>query len=263
MSSLKRALALLDLFTGDRPAWTAEAIAQHLGYSVPTVYRYLRELSEMGLLRGESGAHFVLGPKIIELDYQLRIGDPLLAAGRESIRRLAEATGCDLVLVTVCGGHIVTVHQEFGTEGINASYGRGRRMPLFRGAMSKCLLSALPRPQLRKLHAQQVEEGGDAPPWDTLLAQTKRIRQDGYALTRGELDEDNVGLAVPLTSPGHKVVAALGFIMSSRRFELIEIKRAVAMLEACVAQIQRHLAASASQDVRAAGDEGGVERATA
>lgn len=250
MSSLKRALAVLDLFTGERPAWTAEEIALHLDYSLPTVYRYARELSEMGLLRGESGAHFVLGPKIIELDYQLRIGDPLLNAARESMHRLAEGTGFDVVLVTVCGGHIVTVHQEFGTEGINASYGRGRRMPLFRGAMSKCLLAALPRPQLRKLYNQYAQQGwnaGDLPSWDTLLEQAKRIRHEGYAVTMGELDQDNVGLAVPLANSGHKVVAALGFIMSQRRFALIEIKRAVALLEGCVRDIQRHLSESAKQ----------------
>lgn len=251
MSSLMRALAVLDLFTGERPAWTAEAIARELDYSVPTVYRYLRELSEVGLLRGETGANFVLGPKVIELDYQLRTGDPLISAGRDSMHRLAEATGCDVVLVTVCGDHVVTIHQEFGAEGIHASYGRGRRMPLFKGSMSKCLLAALPRAQLRKLHADQLaapDPADPAPSWDELLAQTRRVRQQGYAMTQGELDQDNVGIAVPLTSAPHKVVAALGFIMSSQRFAMIEIKRAVAMLEGCVEEIKQRLAAPPPRD---------------
>ena len=254
MSSLKRALAVLDVFTSDRPAWTAEAIAQALGYSVPTVYRYLRELSEVGLLRGESGAHFVLGPRIIELDYQMRTADPLISVGRDSMRRLADATGCDVVLVTLFGEHIVTIHQEFGSEGVSASYGRGRRMPVFKGAMSKCLLAALSKPQLRKLHAQQSAQAqqGDAassvPSWDELQAQTRQVRQQGYALTRGELDSDNVGIAVPLTSPAHNLVATLGFIMSSQRVELLEIKRAVALLQGCVEEIKARLAAPPARD---------------
>lgn len=243
MSSLTRALAVLDLFTGERQAWTAEAIAQALGYSVPTVYRYLRDLSEVGLLRDELGANFVLGPKIIELDYQIRIGDPLIGAGRESMRRLADATGCDVVLVTMCGGHIVTIHQEFGSEGISASYGRGRRMPVFKGAMSKCLLAALPKPQLRKLHARQLAQDGAAqtPEWDALVEQCRSVRQQGYAMSHGELDHANVGIAVPLTSPEHKLVATLGFIMSSQRVAMIELKRAVGLLQGCAEEIKGRL----------------------
>lgn len=250
MSSLMRALAVLDLFTAERPAWTAEAIAQALDYSVPTVYRYVRELTEVGLLRGESGAHYVLGPRIIELDYQIRTGDPLIAAGRDSMRRLADATGCGVVLVTIFGDHIVTIHQEFGSEHISASYGRGRRMPVFKGAMSKCLLAALPKPQLRKLHAQQGEGVGEAavPGWDDLVAQCRQVRQQGYAISQGELDRDNVGIAVPLTSPVHNVVAALGFIMSGQRMALIEVKRAVALLQGCVEEIKARLAAPAPRD---------------
>lgn len=250
MSSLMRALAVLDLFTADRPAWTAEAIAQALDYSVPTVYRYLRELSEVGLLRGESGANFVLGPKIIELDYEIRTGDPLISAGRDSMRRLADATGCDVVLVTIFGEHIVTIHQEFGSEHIAASYGRGRRMPVFKGAMSKCLLAALPKPQLRKLHARQAgqDDAQDVPGWDDLVAQCRQVRQQGYAMSQGELDRDNVGIAVPLTSPAHNVVATLGFIMSGQRMALLEIKRAVALLQGCVEEIKARLAAPAPRD---------------
>lgn len=251
MSSLTRMLAVLDLFTGDTPSWTAEAIAEHLDYSVPTVYRYVRELCGAGLLRGESGANFVLGPKIIELDYQIRTGDPLITSGRDSMRKLADATGCDVVLVTDCGGHVVTIHQEFGTEGISASYGRGRRMPLFRGAMSKCLLAALPRPQLRKLYTQNMDEAHRekfSESWETLLAETRQIRQDGFAVSQGELDAENVGIAVPLTSASHKIVAAMGFIMSKQRFSMIEVERTVAMLKACTSDIQAKMTAPSSSD---------------
>ncbi|MET3372230.1 DNA-binding IclR family transcriptional regulator [Variovorax boronicumulans] len=233
MSSLNRMLAILDLFVGDRRAWTAEGIAEALGYTQATVYRYVRELGDAGLLRGDSGATFVLGPRIIELDYQLRTGDPLIGAARSAMGRLAAATGCDVVLATEYAGHIVTIHHELGAEPISASYSRGRRMPVFRGATSLGLLSALPRQRLRKLH----EMAQDAPPWDGLLELIKKIRRDGYALTIGELDPDLVGIAVALTSPAHKVVASLGFIMSTQRHSLVDVAQSVARLQACAQEI--------------------------
>ena len=233
MSSLNRMLAILDLFEEDRRAWTAEAISETLGYTLATVYRYVRELSDAGLLRGDRGATFVLGPRIIELDYQLRTGDPLIGAARPAMGRLASTTGCDVVLATEYAGHIVTIHHEIGSEPISASYSRGRRMPIFRGATSLALLSALPRQRLRKLHEAERE----APDWDALLARIKEIRRQGHAVTLGELDPDLIGIAIPLVSPPHKILASLGFIMSKKRYSLVDVAQSVVTLQDCVREI--------------------------
>lgn len=237
MSSLNRMLAVLDLFSSDKRAWTAEDMAEKLGYTLATVYRYVRELSEAGLLRGDSGATFVLGPRVIELDYQLREGDPLIGAARSPMGKLAATTGCDVVLATEYAGHIVTIHHEIGAETIRASYSRGRRMPLFRGATSLGLLGALPRQRLRKLH----ETGEGAPDWDTLLERIKKIRHDGYAVTMGELDPELVGIAIPLVSSEHRIVASLGFIMSKARYSMTDVGQSVSMLENCAQEILSQL----------------------
>ena len=242
MSSLNRMLAVLDLFSGDKRAWTAEDMAEKLDYTLATVYRYVRELSEAGLLRGDSGATFVLGPRIIELDYQLRVGDPLIGAARAPMGKLAAATGCDVVLATEYAGHIVTIHHEIGSEPISASYSRGRRMPLFRGATSLGLVSALPRQRLRKLHEAEEDT---APDWDELLERIKKIRRDGYAVTVGELDPDLVGIAIPLVSSEHRVVASLGFIMSTARYSLTDVGQSVSMLKNCLGEVLARLGARA------------------
>ncbi|MBO9515893.1 MAG: IclR family transcriptional regulator [Variovorax sp.] len=248
MSSLTRMLGVLDLFTADKPAWTAEEIAARLDYTLASVYRYARELCETGLLRGGEGATFVLGARIIELDFQMRNGDPLIRAARGAMRRLAAAAGCDLVLATEYGGHIVTIHHEFGAEGISASYGRGRRMPLFKGAMSQCLLAALPRARLRKIYdeADESDEAArDRPEWEALLERIKTIRRDGHAITCGELDPELVGIAVPLVSAPHRVVASLGFILSRQRFSTTDRAHTVGLLEQCAAQVVALLAVPA------------------
>jgi DNA-binding IclR family transcriptional regulator len=226
-------LAVLDLFTAESPSWTAEGISEKLSYSLPTGYRYVRELCDAGLLRRDSGGTYVLGPRIIELDHQIRTGDPLLVAARDTMRQLAETTGFDVVIGTLYSERIVTVHHELGAENIGASYGRGRRMPLFQGALSKVILAAIPRAQLRRLHERHGDAARDtdfAKDWDTLLANVKRIRGDGFAMTRSELDAGLVGLAVPLISPTRRVIASLGFVMSTKRFATLDLERSVAML---------------------------------
>ncbi|EWM48650.1 iclR helix-turn-helix domain protein [Bordetella holmesii 41130] len=158
-TSLARMIAILDLFKSPRAAWPAEAIAEAMSYSVPTVYRYVRELVACGLLRRDVGGTFVLGPAATELDYHIRTGDPLITAAAAPMAALAADTGMDAVLATICGARIITVHHELGADPARMSFGRGRRMPMFRGAMSLCIMAALPRAQMRKLH----QECGDAP----------------------------------------------------------------------------------------------------
>lgn len=243
MSSLARMLAVLDLFD-EGAAWTAEFIAQRLAISLPTGYRYVRELSNSGLLRRDAGGTYVLGPRVIELDHRIRVGDPLIIASQQAMRDLADETGCDAVLATIYGQNIVTVHQEAGSERISASFGRGRRMPKFRGMMSKNILSALPRARLKKLHAAAAGQARAEPfarDFETLLAEMRRIRRAGYCVTRGELDPGLVGIGVPLASPEHRIIASLGLIIGKQRYAAFDEKRLATMIRAAADRIIANL----------------------
>ena len=248
-SSLSRMLAVLDLFTNDTPIWSAESIATRLDCSVPTAYRYLRELGDAGLLRGAAAGQYVLGNKIIELDYQLRVGDPLLQAASRPMRDLAQQSECDVALIALSSHHLLTIHYESSQPEMRASYGRGRRMPTFRGAMSLALLSALGKPALRKLHAANAEEARDTPgaeDFEVLNTQLKDIRKAGFATSVCALDTQNAGFAIPIFDSENNVLASLGFVMSLQRFEMIESQRALGRLRQCAQEIL--LALSSSTD---------------
>lgn len=214
MSSLRRMLGVLELFTPEAPSWTAEDIAEVLDCSVTTAYRYVRELVEVGLLRRDQGATYVLGTLPVELDYQIRMGDPFILAAGSVVEALAKDMGYDTVVGTFYGDRIVTVLHAVGSEPAGASYGRGRRMPMFRGALSKCIVCMLPRAQLRKIHARQLASDPSSPSWDELLAEVQAVRKAGFAVTLGELDPNLVGVAVPLVSAAHRISASLGFVVS-------------------------------------------------
>ena len=71
MSSPARVLAILELFTIEQPVWSLEAINAELGYSRTSGYRDLKELADLGYLQKVAKGFYALGPKIIQLDYQL------------------------------------------------------------------------------------------------------------------------------------------------------------------------------------------------
>ena len=234
MSSFVRMLAVLDLFSGREPAWTPDAIAQRLGCSLPTAYRYVRALLGAGLLRRAAAGTYVLGPRLAELDLQLRLTDPLLREGDPALRALCEDTGCDVVVAEALGGRIVTVQQLPGQERVSISFGRGRRMPVFRGMLSKVLLAWMPLAALRRLYAAHREEAAGeafARDFETLRTQLKAIRAQGWASSVGELDPWLAGIAVPLPRPDDGSTAALGVILSKQRFATTDVCAMVRRLQ--------------------------------
>ena len=84
-SSLARMLSVLDLFSDHQLTWTAEAITEALQMSLPTGYRYVKMLTDAGLLQRAADAHYTLGPRIIVLDHgrivEQGTHDTLVAAG--------------------------------------------------------------------------------------------------------------------------------------------------------------------------------------
>ena len=240
MTSLTRMLAILDLFDEGASVWTAEAIALRLGYSIPTGYRYVRELHEAGLLRRDAGGTYVLGPRIVELDHRIRVGDPLLIAGQRVMRVLADQTGCDVVLGTIYGERVITIHQEHGLESISATYGRGRRMPLYRGMLSKAILAALPRAQLRRVVDRSQDEARETPfaqDWNTLLDALMTIRKAGYSISHGELDVGLVGIAAPLSVPVRRLTAAIGLVITRAHFATLDEKHLAGRLASAATEI--------------------------
>jgi len=237
-------LSVLDLFTQDHATWSAEEVAQQLDCSIPTAYRYLRELTESQLLRAASTGRYTLGNRIVELDYQLRSGDPLIQASAGPMKDLAHQVDCDVALVMLSGDHVLTIHYEAHGVQMRASYGRGRRMPTFKGAMSLAVLSALSKPHLRKLmqkNAAELDESSPSDSLETLIQTLKVVRKQGYATSLGALDPHNAGIAIALEVPEQSIYAGLGLVMSSVRFRLLEVEKAAEWLQQCHNQICHRL----------------------
>ncbi|CAH1387951.1 conserved hypothetical protein [Candidatus Nitrotoga sp. M5] len=226
MSSLARMLAILDEFTVETKILTVDDVVNRLGYNRGTAYRYLRELTNSSLL-AHVGSAFTLGPKVVEMDYLIRQNDPYMDILQPLMRQLSDGLDCDILLCSNYQGRTVVSHHERGQEHLYLSYSRGRRMPLFLGAPSKLILASLPKAKLRRLfeeNIEQVQNSAFSPDWETLYAEIKMIRRNGYAISKSELDQGYVGVSAALATnpPG-----SLSLIFSASRFELINEKLVV------------------------------------
>lgn len=221
MNSLRKMLAILDLFDAPAPLISADEIIGRLAYSRPQGYRYIKELCAAGvLIRFKSG--YALGPRCIELDFLIRQSDPLLRASEQVMQQVSQQNGCDVLLASMYGDRIVAVHHERGADPTTISFGRGRRMPLLRGAGSKVILAALPKAMQMKLvqaHQHELASSMLGTSWDEISVALRSIRKSGYAISVGELDPSNVAIGVPLVSEEAAFPSSIVLVLSAARYK--------------------------------------------
>lgn len=254
-TSFERMLALLGLFTEERPEWTPEALMARLGYSRPTLYRYLKTLKDSGLIVGRPNSGFTLGPKVVEMDYLLRRSDPLVLEGAPALARLAGLYPCTVFLARWYGDKVLCVLCEQSASDLTSSYPRGRPMPIGRGATSRSILAFLPRRRLMPLIESRMGDfravGFGATPADVLRGLAE-IRRAGVAVARAEVTPGVVGVAAPVFDGGTAPVASLTLTIAEARAQdavLARIERDVRGAAGVLSEtLAQHRVAGAQDD---------------
>jgi DNA-binding IclR family transcriptional regulator len=212
LHSLEKVLVILDLFTEDKLEWTPEQLMRELGYTRPTLYRYLKVLREAGLLTSLPGAGLMLGPRVVEMDYLMRKSDPLLQHGADHLHKLTQNLPCTALLVRWYGRRLLCIASEVSTSDPLSSYPRGRPMPLGRGAISRSIMAFLPRARMVTLIEENIEElrniglGTTVP---EIVDGMKNVQRVGYAVAYGEVTPGVVGIAAPVFDATNSPIASL------------------------------------------------------
>lgn len=212
-SSLQRMLSVLDLFTLEEPIWAAADILEQIQTTRSTGYRYIKNLSESGLLSAVGNGHYILGPRVIEMDFQIRQTDPLLKASEGVLEEVAGATQYSVWLCTLFQQSVLCVDYCVGFIPTSVLIDRGQRLPLFRSAMSKVIMANLANHQLRNIHGKRAEElksYGLGEDWAAFKDYMAAIRSEGYAFSDGELVEGISGLGAPIFNAEGAVLGSVG-----------------------------------------------------
>jgi len=214
----ERLLAILDLFDETHFAWSPQRMMDRLGYSRPTLYRYLKLLREAGLLSPAAGGAFTLGPRVVELDYLVRQSDPLVACSQPHLAALAGRFPGTAFLAQWYGDKLLCVAAESRDAAARTSYPRGRPMPLTRGAVARAIVSHLPRREQARLiaaHGPDYAAIGLGATESEVLAAFRAIRRAGIATAHGEVTPGIVGTAAPVLDAARHPLAALCLSMEA------------------------------------------------
>lgn len=213
MSSFEKMLKVIDAFSEDAPVWTVDQLVDVVGASRSTAYRYVKELCEAGFVAPVGRGGYILGPRIIELDRQIRHCDPLLTIGRNLVADILPHVGEGIVFICgLVGDDVISIYRRENPNSLDISYSRGRPMPLFRGSASRVILAHLPERRLTKLflyHRREIGAAGLGDEWETFRANMREIRKQPYLSSRAQVDQGVYAISAPVFDGDGNIMASL------------------------------------------------------
>ena len=237
-------LQILDLFSQAEPVWSTADIIDALQASRSTGYRYIKTLNDAGLLATVRNGYYSLGPRIIEMDLQMRLTDPLLLAGRGVLEELVHSIGHSALICTAYHDSVLCVGECRAPDGPTNQFSRGQRRPLFQGAISKVILAYLPHHRLKAIYARQsteIEKAGLGSNWSDFRANLGQIKKDGHSLTKGEFNPGVIGVAAPILTDQKTSIGSVGVAWDEQERRDVEVEHAVFAVKQAAAKISERM----------------------
>jgi IclR family pca regulon transcriptional regulator len=230
VTAFARGLSLIEAFGPEHTRMSVAEAAQRVGRDRAVTRRLLHTLVELGFARAD-GRQFELTPKVLRLGYSFLASlglDSTLKPYLDALSREIEES----VSVSVLEGNEVVFVARSEQPGRRVAFvvAMGMRLPAFSAASGRVLLAAmLDREVEALLKATKIEKltRHTVVNRREVLRIIRQVRGDGYAINREELEEGLVGVSVPLSNRGGRVVAALNASANAARHSDERLVRAI------------------------------------
>jgi DNA-binding IclR family transcriptional regulator len=217
--SVRRAIALLKVFSDDRPDWGLTEIAREARLNKTTAYRLLTALEAEGMVaRSSEGESWRLGAGAIALGALALRANDLVSVARPELEALVRETGETATLEILIGSEILILDGVEGPSLVGASTEIGTRWPAHATSTGKVLL-ADQRARRKRPRGNGASRGGRR----RLRGFTERTITDparldrelsraidrGWATAIEELEEGYVAVGAPVRDHDGRAVAAI------------------------------------------------------
>ena len=229
VQSVERAAALLRAVAdASGPGATASALAETVGLNRTTTWRLLSTLEQQRLVSlDRTTGWYSLGFGLVDLAG--RAGDTSLArAARAVLQRIATETGETAAMAVMRHGALTYVTEAIAEAVVSVTW-QGRPVSLHATSTGKVLLAfspdevgellALPRGgRLRRFTSTTITSRA------ALGKELARVREQGFAVCRGEFEESAWGVSAPVLDVARRPVAVLSIWgpperITDRRFD--------------------------------------------
>jgi DNA-binding IclR family transcriptional regulator len=197
---------VLQAFSPQRHSLTARDLAESTGIPLPSMYRYIALLREMGLLVGDDRGYYHLSARLISLARAAEAAESIIEFADPVMRNLAIECGETVILVRLVARTPVCVHRVESAHHLRATFEPGQPLPLNRGASGRILLAGLAPHTRRDYLGPLVQGDPEAAAW--LEEAVAEAAKRGWAVSEEEIDR-GVWAASAAVTDGRSTIAAL------------------------------------------------------
>ena len=221
-----RAVSVLNALSDGKPRTLTE-LSKELVINSSTTFRLLATLRSHNLVQLEdSTGHYRLGLACLELSRAYHTGDEVRHAALPEMKVLRDDTMETVHLGVLDDMEIVYLEKVEGLHAIGLMSSRiGRRAPAYCTGLGKALLAHTSPDNIQDYMAQlNLHKYTDTTITEEkeLLEHLEQVRQIGYALDRGEHEEEVRCVAAPIFDQYGKTVAAISVSGPRDRIDPVE-----------------------------------------
>lgn len=186
---------------------SAQEISRRTGIPLSAVYRHLTDLVRLGLAdRSRTRGRYCAGSLTVRMAENYRREMLSRGAVKQRLARLAADTGELAAFLIPSGDRVLCVEAADGPRMIKCSYSPGLSQPLTHGASAQAILAHLPAERVDEVCRAHGLYGAAA---DAVTADLRRVRDRGYAMSAGAVDEGVWGVSVPVLDGAGRVTGTV------------------------------------------------------
>ncbi|HGF9706206.1 TPA: arginase family protein [Pseudomonas aeruginosa] len=174
-------------------ALSAKELSLTLEQPLSSTYRHLKTLLRWGLAEEQAGqGRYLPGPACLQLAKKFDREASLIGLAKPELKRLADLSQESVALMVASNQQAICLELFDSPQPLRCCYQKGLAQPLLHGASAKALLAHLEDERREELYlAQELS----AERIDKLEQELRLIREQGYAVSQGEIDEGVWGIS--------------------------------------------------------------------
>ncbi len=221
IEAVDKALCLLECFSDADTELSLKDLSEKTGLNKSRILRLAGTLSSHGfLVRPKGSLGYSLGPQLLMLGKLYERSNTLVSVARLIMKDLVSLTGESVKLFVIQNKKRVCLVRELGPSRLHYAIKEGEILPLAAGAGGKVLMAYASSELRDEVLNQRLERVTPSTivKRDQLIDELNAVRQQGYAISIGELVYEVGGVAAPIFDNEQKVVAALTVAGPIQRF---------------------------------------------
>jgi DNA-binding IclR family transcriptional regulator len=218
--AVERALDILLCFSRQTPELSMTQIAEQVGIHKSTVHRLLATLENKRFVqRDQETGNYRLGIRLFQMAYLTLEHNELRQLVTPFLRYLSEQYKENIHLAVLDDIDVIYMNIIESHQRVKLAAALGQRLPAFATASGKAILAFLPEEAVQRILKRGMPQYTQNTPisLDAFFEDLRRVREQGYALSEQEYEEEINAVAAPIFDSEGKPIASVAIAGPSYR----------------------------------------------